>query len=66
MDLTHFYPCFISVLNTNYYIIEFIYYIYRIRSDLEENDDFGAFLEIFGVSTRDDHRARPLVDIEEE
>ncbi|KAG5411077.1 hypothetical protein IGI04_007396, partial [Brassica rapa subsp. trilocularis] len=30
-----------------------------IRSDLEESDDFGAFLEIFGVSTQDDHRARP-------
>ncbi|KAF2541560.1 hypothetical protein F2Q68_00031143 [Brassica cretica] len=25
-----------------------------------------SILEIFGVSTRDDHQARPLVDIEEE
>ena len=43
MDLTHFYPWFISVLTTNYYIIESISNIYRIRSDLEISDDFGAF-----------------------
>ena len=43
MDLTHFYPWFISVLITNYYLIESILNIYRIRSDLEENDDFGVF-----------------------
>uniref|UniRef100_A0A0D3E6Z1 Uncharacterized protein n=1 Tax=Brassica oleracea var. oleracea TaxID=109376 RepID=A0A0D3E6Z1_BRAOL len=28
-----------------------------IMSDLEISDDFGAFLEIFGASTRDDHRS---------
>ena len=43
MDLTHFYPWFISVFTTNYYITESIYYIYEIRSDLEISDDFGAF-----------------------
>ena len=65
MDLTHFHPWFIGAFTTNYYIIEFIYYIYKIRSDLETSDDFGAFwryLEIFGASTRDDHRAGPSVD----
>ncbi|KAF2532543.1 hypothetical protein F2Q70_00030236 [Brassica cretica] len=36
-----------------------------IRSDLEESDDL-EHLEIFGVSTQDDHRARPSVNIEEE
>ena len=42
MDLTHFHPWFISVLITIYYILESSY-IYRIMSDLEESDDFGAF-----------------------
>ncbi|KAF3609663.1 hypothetical protein DY000_02048799 [Brassica cretica] len=37
----------------------------RIRRDLEEIDDFGAFWEIFGESIRADHRARPSVDIED-
>ena len=61
MDLTHFHPWFIGVFTIYYYIIESIYYIYKIRNDLEI-----SILEIFGVSTRDDHRARPSVDIEEE
>ena len=43
MVLTHFQPWFIGVFTTNYYIIESIYYIYKIRSDLEISDDFGAF-----------------------
>ena len=43
MDLTHFYPWFISVFTSIYYILESIKYIYRIMSDLEESDDFGAF-----------------------
>ena len=62
MDLAHFRPWFIGVFTIYYYIIESIYYIYKIRSDLEISDDFEAFwsiLEIFGARTRDDHRARP-------
>ena len=43
MDFTHFKPWFIGVLITNYYIIESIYFIYKIMSDLGESDDFGAF-----------------------
>ena len=43
MDLTHFHPWFIGVFTNNYYIIESIYYIYKIMSDLEISDDFGAF-----------------------
>ena len=43
MDLTYFYSWFISILTINYYIIESIYYIYKIMSDLEISDDFGAF-----------------------
>ena len=43
MDLTHFHPWFIGVFNNNYYIIGPIYYIYKMRSDLEISDDFGAF-----------------------
>ena len=43
MDLTHFHPWFIGVFTTNYYIIESIYYIYKIMSVLEISDDFGAF-----------------------
>ena len=43
MDLTHFHPWFIGVFTTNYYIIESIYYICKIKSDLEISDDFGAF-----------------------
>ena len=43
MDLTHFHPWFIGIFTTNYYIIESIYYIYKIMSDLEISDDFGAF-----------------------
>ena len=43
MDLTYFYPCFIGVFTNNYYIIESIYYIYKIKSDLEISDDFGGF-----------------------
>ncbi|KAF2619730.1 hypothetical protein F2Q68_00039783 [Brassica cretica] len=38
-----FHPWFIGVFTTNYYIIESIYYIYKIRSALEISDDFGAF-----------------------
>ena len=33
----------LGVFTNNYYIIEFIYYIYKIMSDLEISDDFGAF-----------------------
>ena len=33
---------------------------------LEYFGDIWSILEIFGVSTRDDHQARPSVDIEEE
>ena len=43
MDLTYFYPWFIGVFTNNYYIIESIYYIYKIKSDLEISDDFGGF-----------------------
>ena len=43
MDLTHFHPWFIGVFTTNYYIIESIYYIYKIMNVLEISDDFGAF-----------------------
>ena len=43
MDLIHFHPWFIGVLTNKYYIIESIYYIYKIRSVLEINDDLGAF-----------------------
>ena len=43
MDLTHFRPWFIGVFTIYYYIIEPIYYIYKIMSDLEISDDFGAF-----------------------
>ena len=43
MDLTHFHPWFIGVFTNNCYIIESIYYVYKIRSDLEISDDFGAF-----------------------
>ena len=43
MDLTHFHPQFIGVFTNNYYIIESIYYICTIMSDLEISDDFGAF-----------------------
>ena len=43
MDLTHFHPWFIGVFTIYYYTIESIYYIYKIRSDLEISDDFGAF-----------------------
>ena len=43
MDLIYFYPWFIGVLITIYYILESIQYIYRIMSDLEESDDSGAF-----------------------
>ena len=43
MDLTHFYPWFIGAFTNNYYIIEYIYYIYKIMSDLEISDDFEAF-----------------------
>ena len=43
MHLTHFHPQFIGVFTNNYYIIESIYYIYKIRSVLEISDDFGAF-----------------------
>ena len=42
MDLTFFYSWFIGVFN-KYYIIESIYYIYKISSDLEISDDFGVF-----------------------
>ena len=41
-----FYPFLLMVYNvliTNYYILESIYYIYRFRSVLEENDDYGEF-----------------------
>ena len=44
MDLTHFHPWFIGFFTNNYYIIESIYYIYKIKSGLEISDDFGAFL----------------------
>ena len=44
MDLTHFHLWFIGVFTIYYYIIESIYYIYNIRSDLEISDNFGAFL----------------------
>ena len=47
MDLTHFYPQFISVFTNIYIIIEAIYYIYKIRKVLEINDDFGAFWRYF-------------------
>ena len=43
MDLTHFRLWFTDVFTSYYYIIESIYYIYKIRSDLEISDDFGAF-----------------------
>ena len=43
MDFTHFWPCFISVLITNYYDIDSIYVFYRFRNDLEESGDFGVF-----------------------
>ena len=43
MDLTHFCLWFIGVFIIYYYIIESIYYIYKIRSDLEINDDLEAF-----------------------
>ena len=43
MDLSHFHPKFIGVFTNNYLIIESIYYIYKIRSELEISDDFGAF-----------------------
>ena len=43
MDSTRFHLWFIGVFTTNYYVIESIYYIYKIRSDLEISDDFGAF-----------------------
>ena len=43
MDLTHFHPWFIGVFTNNYYILDSIYYIYKIRSVLEISDDFGAF-----------------------
>ncbi|CAF1708853.1 unnamed protein product [Brassica oleracea] len=43
MDLTYFRLSFIGVFTIYYYIIESIYYIYKIRSDLEINDDFGTF-----------------------
>ena len=43
MDLTHFHPWLIGVFTNNYYIIESINYIYKIMSDLEISDDFGAF-----------------------
>ena len=43
MDLTHFRQWFIGVFTIYYYIIESNYYIYKIRSDLEISDDFGAF-----------------------
>ena len=47
MDLTHFHLWFIGVFTTNYYVIESIYYIYKIRSELEISDDFGAFWRYF-------------------
>ena len=43
MDLIYFRPWFIGVFTIYYYIIESIYYIYKIRSVLEISDDFGAF-----------------------
>ena len=61
MDLTHFHPWFIAVFTNNYYIIESIYYIYKIRSDLEISNDFGAFwryLELTPEMTIElDHRS---------
>ena len=38
MDFTHFHSLIIGV-----FTIEFIYYIYKIRSDLEISDDFRVF-----------------------
>ena len=52
MDLTHFHPCFIGVFTTNYYIIESIYYIYKIRSDLEISDDLEHFGDIWSKHPR--------------
>ena len=70
MDLTHFHTQFIGVFTNNYYIIESIYYIYKIRSVLEISDDFGEFwryLEQAPEMTIElDHRARPSVDIGDE
>ena len=43
MDLTYFHPWFICVFTIYYYIIEYIYYIYKIMSDLDISDDFRAF-----------------------
>ena len=43
MDLTYFRLRFIGVFTIYYYIIESIYDIYKIMSDLEISDDFGAF-----------------------
>ena len=56
MDLTYFHPWFIGVFTTNYYVIESIYYIYRIRSALEESDDSkvvlaSAYPEILAAPT---------------
>ena len=43
MDLTHFHQWFIGVFTIYYYIIESIYFIYKIMSDLEISDEFVAF-----------------------
>ena len=43
MDLTHFHPWFIGFFTNNYYNIESIYYIYKIKSDFQISDDFGVF-----------------------
>ena len=57
MDLTHFHPWFIGVFTNNYYIIESIYYIYKIMSDLEISDDFGAFWRYLEQAPELDHRS---------
>ena len=43
MDFTYFHPWFIGVFTNYYYIIDSIYYNYKIKSDLEISDDFRAF-----------------------
>ena len=56
------YRCFTN----NYYIIESIYYIYKIRSVLEISDDFGGFWRILEQALEMIIENRQSVDIGEE